>query len=1674
MKKIIASIILLSMLALPMNAFALGKDVLSTDNDPISTTDIITGKLEVDINFKMPIKNTSKDSTKLNLVLKSKTDEVSLELGSDKSIEESEAIINGNTINYTVKKLNEKRGLTSIGDTHVYYYNIEFNNLPLGNYNIELLGAGFNNVVEKNIQVKDYSQRVIMNNNEVLLFGDFDNDDKVDESDYNNILENMDTTDENLITEYDLNRDGVVDILDLHYVHQNVSKSKSSANIINTDAILNPSTIELEKKEGQEIVGEVKDLINDEGVLQISSVDETNNKVDITPETPVEVTMKLDKTVEMEQIIIKSPVDGSGPASGEVVLFDENGIEVSRNDFGAVGFRKAVKSNAGTIKIDLGKQVAVKKITIVVKETTKDPKLAEIAKVEFLNNVYDEIPEPELNIPTIKKVEPDNESLKLSWNHEANVTGYEIVCKALKDGKEEIRQTTSNTIEFKDLKNYEEYELRIKSINGDWSSDFSAPIIGVPKPQEKPTAPEGISVEGLYKGIKISWKKNDMAIGQNLYYRKANSDEEYTEIKSIVDTSYVVSALENETTYEVYLTAHNEIGTSNKSNVYTGKTLSIDPPISPNYNLINTAKNIGELTNHIVDVDYVKGVTEENYPSGKIGVVDNDYSTYWYLNDWDAGVYSKRGPIITFDDEYTIDTIALIPRQELGYNIPYQANIGVWDEVSQKWTYNQARITSKNNNGAYVLLQLDEPIKSNKIQINPSVYGGNKVSISELKIYNYDSIANDIKNLFKDDLQVEIKDSVTQTVIDELRTRLNTVDSISGEYHWNKTVLEKELKLAEDILNDKGLSQEIFTVEQNITNGTFNQGMGNDYQALGYSVRTGEEIVVYVGTKGNILPELIFTQYYGESGKFAKTVKLQKGRNVIEVPKIHDLDVEKGGSMYVRYPNKSISNNEIKVRVSGGTKIPHLNLYNSINDETLINEVKDSIRSYIDELKKYVDELEGMYPFFKNKSQNKYKFDKETSVLNTTDIELQKVTLNLPATEILKGITTGLDNEEEQVERVYQTLLAWEQMMDITFAKKGILGTDIEPRSRMNIKYQRMFGKAFMYASNNHVGIGFNSSAPLMQGKPYTFNEDGTLKESGELFGWGISHEIGHVTDKPKGTYSETTNNMLALIVQTFDDKAKSRLEDSNIYEKMYEKVTSNTVALPSNVFVSLGMFWQLHLAYEDNHTYEMLWNNDSYYGRLNKAYREMPSEMASLHKDQILVRLASDVAEKDLTDFFYKWGIRPTEETYEYVKAKGYEKETRQIQYLNDEARRQRLAGVKPMNSATKVEATFDKYSDGDYVKDSKSIVLNLGTTGDEEKILGYEIYRNGVPVGFTTENTFTDIIGASNNRVFNYEVVAYDYLLNTTEKENIGSLKISHDGSISKTAWSVNTNTLNDEDKNNGMDTTGPVMNPSINKAIDNKLDTVYVGGKDGKLTPEIIIEMNEVSPIVGIKYATNDIKDVGTIENYEVHVSNDGENWTLANSGKFDFGNHGNDKNTATVYFNQQDSEGGRQLWTYEASYVKLVAKGMSTILVAELDVLAPPGDNIDIETVGKLKSDYEYAEGQSIPAGSVIITGEYRGNPAYNIPVLKDVNGYVISSETILLAEIPVDAHLGEISSGTWISWIPEAEISKLTNKVMAELYRVNDAITLEGQRIVSDSMYVEVPKVLPEIEFTKGE
>ena len=39
------------------------------------------------------------------------------------------------------------------------------------------------------------------------------------------------------------------------------------------------------------------------------------------------------------------------------------------------------------------------------------------------------------------------------------------------------------------------------------------------------------------------------------------------------------------------------------------------------------------------------------------------------------------------------------------------------------------------------------------------------------------------------------------------------------------------------------------------------------------------------------------------------------------MPAIHNLDVERGGNIYVRYPNGNPSNKEIKIRISGAKEI---------------------------------------------------------------------------------------------------------------------------------------------------------------------------------------------------------------------------------------------------------------------------------------------------------------------------------------------------------------------------------------------------------------------------------------------------------------------------------------------------------------------------------------------------------------------------------------------------------------------------------------------------------------------------------------------------------------------------------------------------------------------------------
>ena len=98
----------------------------------------------------------------------------------------------------------------------------------------------------------------------------------------------------------------------------------------------------------------------------------------------------------------------------------------------------------------------------------------------------------------------------------------------------------------------------------------------------------------------------------------------------------------------------------------------------------------------------------------------------------------------------------------------YKVKVTYWDENDNKNVIYTESITEKSSNGhSYYMVNLNEPIRAKKIKVDTSGYGGSTQIISELKFYEYDSLADDIKNLYKDDLRLVLKESVTQNVLDE-------------------------------------------------------------------------------------------------------------------------------------------------------------------------------------------------------------------------------------------------------------------------------------------------------------------------------------------------------------------------------------------------------------------------------------------------------------------------------------------------------------------------------------------------------------------------------------------------------------------------------------------------------------------------------------------------------------------------------------------------------------------------------------------------------------------------------------------------------------------------------------------------------------------------------------------
>lgn len=1337
LKVAVSILLLLCYLASPLSVLATVVETTMLDNGTkvveisnIKTASYeMTGSLEVVMGLDLPISIEKEKVIKMTLL-----DEFNNQIVIDANLkaENPNKTLNLGTqsLQVRIEKTSQSRDEVLEGN-EFYYLNIITEGLKRGKYNIKLEAEGFVPYEYKDIEISDYSKRLSISNKKgTFAIGDINDDKKINREDYDLLVSKIE---ENIsdLEKYDLNCDGVIDVIDLSYIASNMEENTEVAPVVaelqNTNPIISSNNLNLSTSQNTTLIGNVQNLF-DKMSNEVVGLQGTKA---ITEEEPVELNMEFEKPLETTKVSIELGAKDV-PSKMEIVVEDENETIIRKSYDENEKEVSYLSDRNETVVIDLGGQVAVKKVTIRVTEVRTNSTLAEISRVEFLNNIYEEIPAPKMDIPERLSLTVGSEQITANWIHAVNVTGYKVKVNGGKINNKTY-ETTKNTFAISGLENYVEYDVQVESINGNWESGYSDVVKGMPIPTRKPPVPEQISVKGDYQRISASWKKMDDTQSYNIYYRKVG-ETNYTKISEITNNSYIIYDLEDKAEYEILISGSNHLGEGARSQIHKATTTALEAAITRNYKLINTPKEENgvklenSLTSHIKEVTYPAASTTENFD--KWDIVDNDYTSYWRHGSWDAGGYNagKPSPIVEFDDVYKMDNLIVVPADTQPHQYHY-VKIRYWNNTVQNRDVTGVSMQKKtsSNGKVYYDFKFKEPIEASKIQVNFANYlaDGNYegITIAEMKFYHYDDLEAQVAKLFKDDLRVELADGVTESKIKELEDRANTPDIYSGELHPNAQIILNDLEYARKILNDTAIS-DVVVVDQTINNG-HNSHLGfsytlNDLQPLGYVAKAGDEIAVYLGINGSANVQIVFTQYYPEYSKWKQnSINLKKGQNIVTVPTLTTSYVEKGGQIYIRYNSTQKTNTQIKVRVSGGQKIPILDIHGMTNEA----DIKDRIKVYAEELTTHVANLQK---FYENKPYG-YSYNKTTSILNSTDIVMDDVMLSIPATEALNGIGASA-SISDQINKLYNSNLAWKEMIGLFYKEKGISKEATNPKdkwpgSRLNIRYTRMFDGAFMYASGEHIGIGFGSSAGMLGGSPAK-EVNGEIRTN--YFGWGIAHEIGHVIDQSGYASAETTNNIYSLFAQTADDITPSRLEISNKYEKIYKKVTSHTEGLSGDVFTSLGMYWQLHLAYDNEKT---LTGTNTFYSRLHTLYRADENKSILKNKYDKLICYASKAAGKDLTKFFEAWGIYVTDK--EAVKtcmkdSNGniLEEETRPIYYLNDEARRYRLRGEQGIQGIKTLTASENLDNQ------NKIVQLTFEIDANSNDILGYEILRNGKSV--------------------------------------------------------------------------------------------------------------------------------------------------------------------------------------------------------------------------------------------------------------------------------------------------------------------------------------------------------
>ena len=1497
--------------------------------------------------------------------------------------------------------------------------------LPQGDYTLQFTGEGYA-LCKVPFTIQNYSHYIEVGTGDgTFALGDFDGNGKVDAKDRDALTAALGSTGTDNLNKYDLNGDDRIDIVDLAYVNHNVNTPAGSPIMLETVCVgvqVNSAQAAQDlNNAGTTITGSLESLFQGGG----SSATFKNS----AGRGDVVIPIPLAGEVEAENLQITTPDAGGGSIQAGTVEVEYEGGSISRT----FSFDNSRYANVHTISPDpghnvitipLGKRVAVKKITITVTKTA-DGEYATVESIRFLQDIVPEdLTEPNSLVKNLSAV-PGDGRVSLKWNALPNVSGYRV--EYWEKDKESARRQLNVDVpqaQITGLDNLKTYCFTVTPTDGAWQGRTCAPVEATPQPAKAPSAPDMVNISPMDGQLSVSWKKGENAVWYEVYYtNQANAPtSSYQKAgERVTATNLTIPNLVNGTTYYIYVVAGNEAGRSGPSRISEGTPKATD-----------YSRPAGIPTEGILDPSRIKTIAlaapnnydTSQYPNGSFSiqnVIDNDFRTHWTAKDWS----SNEHVVVTFTQPTDLYSVIWVPRLDGTYPHNLRAySVQVWYKGEDLNGAGHLLTGGVDNGGIgndsdvltwpnipnlsdiptckFAVLPFD-PVKNvMKISVAVEQKAYNIVSLSELMFMEYDParcLPDNITALFADELHTQLKAGVKQADIDALKARL---DSDEINYYLNPETLADELALAQELLDTKNTSGVVVDGIQARSSAAdsakYGQG-GSDLQPLGAAARAGQEITVYAsGIPAGEKVTLYATQFNAEASTWrAQVGELVNGRNILTVPTIGSQATERGGSLYLTYSGSKPESIQLHIRRAVDIPVLELSDWYSLSETAR----KDRIGAYVDELTAYVS------------AQNITSGNAQTKCLNVTEISTPTVLLSLPAAAVL-GANSA--DRSVRVENLYQNVLAWEDIMHICKTTQGINNTyaSNDMTSRQNIRCMQMFAGAFMYAAGNHIGIGYGSCAGVVSGLPIAKLPEGATVNS--LFGWGIAHEIGHNMDKLG--QAEITNNLYSLMVQTFDGKDNtlpSRLENSGKYTTIFTKTAQSQPGASNDVFTQLGMYWQLHLAYDgkQSETQGPMW----FYNRFFQDWKAGTYTAGAQSYDDKVALTAAGVVKKDLTEFFERWGMSLSDTTKD--KLKSYkEEESRALWYLSDQSRRERLNGTRP---ATGTLTATAQLKGGNTVE----ITVTPAITG---KVQGYEIIRNDKSIAFVVPGTdgavsYEDVIGSGNHRIYQYKVTAYDILGNRIGSADAGEVRVAYD------------------------------------KLVDPSTYTITRNGDTVTFT------LKNAASVTGFKL-TGDTLPQGA---YTVTVVTEKDKTLTARKGTFDTSD--SLEGGFVSYFNNPKADSGdTSIYTYDAKTVAItnIPEGLEN----NIHLISYAEDDISFYSdaaMGLLAEDWKYAEGEKdlLKKGTLVILGSYRGDPVWCTAEVwgrfRNADGTVteraVEGDTILLAD-PASLYgdASDISDGLLIFTPKYQNISELPEAICLKLFRTEVPTDASSRRVTAQTLW----------------